>query len=53
VKANGPQVEEASCLRRGLSAIMESMGVNVQVCHLDYYLPDGRLLLSDASFRVG
>ncbi|MGH3280627.1 MAG: ATP-binding cassette domain-containing protein [Trebonia sp.] len=26
---------------------------HVQVSHLDYYLPDGRLLLSDVSFRVG
>ncbi|HEV2253651.1 MAG TPA: ATP-binding cassette domain-containing protein [Streptosporangiaceae bacterium] len=26
---------------------------HVQVSHLDYYLPDGRLLLDDASFRVG
>ena len=26
---------------------------HLQVSHLDYYLPDGRLLLSDVSFRVG
>ncbi len=26
---------------------------HLQVSHLDYYLPDGRLLLNDASFRVG
>jgi ATPase subunit of ABC transporter with duplicated ATPase domains len=25
----------------------------VEVAHLDYYLPDGRLLLDDVSFRVG
>ena len=25
----------------------------LQVAHVDYYLPDGRMLLSDASFRVG
>jgi ATPase subunit of ABC transporter with duplicated ATPase domains len=31
---------------------MAGMG-HVQVSHLDYYLPDGRLLLSDVSFRVG
>ncbi|MGH3203170.1 MAG: ABC-F family ATP-binding cassette domain-containing protein [Streptosporangiaceae bacterium] len=26
---------------------------HLQVSHLDYYLPDGRLLLDDVSFRVG
>jgi ATPase subunit of ABC transporter with duplicated ATPase domains len=26
---------------------------HLQVSHLDYYLPDGRLLLDDATFRVG
>ena len=26
---------------------------HLQVAHVDYYLPDGRMLLSDASFRVG
>ncbi|MCL2782924.1 MAG: ATP-binding cassette domain-containing protein, partial [Propionibacteriaceae bacterium] len=26
---------------------------NIEVAHVDYYLPDGRLLLADASFRVG
>jgi ATPase subunit of ABC transporter with duplicated ATPase domains len=26
---------------------------HMQVSHLDYYLPDGRLLLNDVSFRVG
>ncbi len=26
---------------------------HVEVAHLDYYLPDGRLLLDDVSFRVG
>src|SRR5580658_7079186 len=26
---------------------------HLEVAHVDYYLPDGRLLLSDASFRVG
>ncbi|MFZ0668285.1 MAG: ATP-binding cassette domain-containing protein [Acidimicrobiales bacterium] len=26
---------------------------HVQVSHLDYYLPDGRLLLNDVNFRVG
>jgi len=26
---------------------------HLQVSHLDYYLPDGRLLLNDVSFRVG
>lgn len=26
---------------------------HLQVSHLDYYLPDGRLLLSDVGFRVG
>ena len=31
---------------------MDDMG-HVQVSHLDYYLPDGRLLLNDVSFRVG
>jgi len=31
---------------------MTGMG-HVQVSHLDYFLPDGRLLLSDVSFRVG
>ena len=34
------------------SAIMTGMG-HVQVSHLDYFLPDGRLLLSDVGFRVG
>jgi ATPase subunit of ABC transporter with duplicated ATPase domains len=32
--------------------MMTGMG-HVQVSHLDYYLPDGRLLLNDVSFRVG
>jgi ATPase subunit of ABC transporter with duplicated ATPase domains len=26
---------------------------DLEVAHVDYYLPDGRLLLSDASFRAG
>jgi ATPase subunit of ABC transporter with duplicated ATPase domains len=26
---------------------------HVEAAHVDYYLPDGRLLLADASFRVG
>jgi ATPase subunit of ABC transporter with duplicated ATPase domains len=26
---------------------------HIEVAHLDYYLPDGRALLSDVSFRVG
>ena len=26
---------------------------HLEVAHVDYYLPDGRLLLSDACFRVG
>jgi ATPase subunit of ABC transporter with duplicated ATPase domains len=26
---------------------------HIEVAHVDYYLPDGRLLLADASFRVG
>jgi ATPase subunit of ABC transporter with duplicated ATPase domains len=26
---------------------------HIEAAHLDYYLPDGRLLLADASFRVG
>jgi len=30
----------------------DNMG-HLQVSHLDYYLPDGRLLLNDVSFRVG
>jgi ATPase subunit of ABC transporter with duplicated ATPase domains len=32
--------------------MMAAMG-HLEVAHVDYYLPDGRLLLSDASFRVG
>ncbi len=31
---------------------MARMG-HLEVAHVDYYLPDGRLLLSDTSFRVG
>ncbi|MFB9511670.1 ABC-F family ATP-binding cassette domain-containing protein [Streptomyces purpureus] len=31
---------------------MRSMG-HVEAAHLEYYLPDGRVLLADASFRVG
>jgi ATPase subunit of ABC transporter with duplicated ATPase domains len=31
---------------------MVSMG-HLEVAHVDYYLPDGRLLLADVSFRVG
>src|ERR1700727_2327585 len=27
--------------------------VHIEVAHVDYYLPDGRMLLTDASFRVG
>lgn len=26
---------------------------HVEVAHVEYYLPDGRMLLNDASFRVG
>ena len=26
---------------------------HIEVAHVDYYLPDGRMLLTDASFRVG
>ena len=32
--------------------MMAAMG-HLEVAHVDYYLPDGRLLLSDVSFRVG
>jgi ATPase subunit of ABC transporter with duplicated ATPase domains len=32
--------------------MMATMG-HLEVAHVDYYLPDGRLLLADASFRVG
>ncbi len=32
--------------------MMAAMG-HIEVAHVDYYLPDGRMLLSDASFRVG
>ena len=32
--------------------MMADMG-HIEVAHVDYYLPDGRMLLSDASFRVG
>jgi ATPase subunit of ABC transporter with duplicated ATPase domains len=35
-----------------MAAMIDDMG-HVQVSHLDYYLPDGRLLLNDVSFRVG
>jgi ATPase subunit of ABC transporter with duplicated ATPase domains len=35
-----------------LSSIMTAMG-HLEVAHVDYYLPDGRMLLDDASFRVG
>jgi ATPase subunit of ABC transporter with duplicated ATPase domains len=31
---------------------MASMG-HLEVAHVDYYLPDGRILLNDVSFRVG
>jgi ATPase subunit of ABC transporter with duplicated ATPase domains len=31
---------------------MATMG-HLEVAHVDYYLPDGRILLSDVSFRVG
>src|SRR6266700_4036635 len=31
---------------------MARMG-HLEVAHVDYYLPDGRMLLNDASFRVG
>ena len=31
---------------------MARMG-HLEVAHVDYYLPDGRMLLADASFRVG
>src|SRR6202042_945355 len=34
------------------SAMMAVVG-HIEVAHVDYYLPDGRMLLSDASFRVG
>jgi ATPase subunit of ABC transporter with duplicated ATPase domains len=32
--------------------MMAGMG-HLEVAHVDYYLPDGRMLLADASFRVG
>jgi ATPase subunit of ABC transporter with duplicated ATPase domains len=32
--------------------MMAGMG-HLEVAHVDYYLPDGRMLLDDASFRVG
>src|SRR5215469_3829818 len=32
--------------------MMAAMG-HLEVAHVDYYLPDGRMLLSDVSFRVG
>jgi ATPase subunit of ABC transporter with duplicated ATPase domains len=32
--------------------MMAGMG-HLQVAHVDYYLPDGRMLLNDVSFRVG
>jgi ATPase subunit of ABC transporter with duplicated ATPase domains len=32
--------------------MMAGMG-HLQVSHVDYYLPDGRMLLNDVSFRVG
>jgi ATPase subunit of ABC transporter with duplicated ATPase domains len=32
--------------------MMAGMG-HLEVAHVDYYLPDGRMLLNDASFRVG
>jgi ATPase subunit of ABC transporter with duplicated ATPase domains len=32
--------------------MMKRMG-HLDVAHVDYYLPDGRMLLSDVSFRVG
>ncbi|GGT88849.1 ABC transporter ATP-binding protein [Streptomyces lateritius] len=34
------------------AATMPTMG-HVEAAHLEYYLPDGRVLLADASFRVG
>jgi ATPase subunit of ABC transporter with duplicated ATPase domains len=34
------------------SVMITAMG-HIEVAHVDYYLPDGRMLLSDASFRVG
>ncbi len=36
----------------GATATMRGMG-HLEAGHLDYYLPDGRVLLADASFRVG
>lgn len=35
-----------------LTLTMRSMG-HLEAAHLEYYLPDGRVLLGDASFRVG
>ena len=32
--------------------MMAIMG-HLEVAHVEYYLPDGRMLLNDASFRVG
>ena len=32
--------------------MMAGMG-HLEIAHVDYYLPDGRILLSDVSFRVG
>jgi ATPase subunit of ABC transporter with duplicated ATPase domains len=37
---------------RTAPATIQSMG-HLEVAHLEYYLPDGRPLIGDASFRVG
>jgi ATPase subunit of ABC transporter with duplicated ATPase domains len=45
-------VAKTGCRRFGRSLMMSGMG-HLEVAHVDYYLPDGRMLLSDVSFRVG
>src|SRR5215470_9349588 len=47
-----PAGGELVCLTGDESLMMAGMG-HLEVAHVDYYLPDGRMLLNDASFRVG
>jgi ATPase subunit of ABC transporter with duplicated ATPase domains len=52
--ADGADGADGQNVSRGRPVMPDDAGMgHLEVAHVDYYLPDGRLLLSDASFRVG
>lgn len=48
----GPSEAQSVWAPGGRAATMPRMG-HLEASHLEYYLPDGRVLLPDVSFRVG